>query len=75
MKLTTLSLGFLCAAGSLVLAIPAYKATNASEADAIIQINKWQEQYNRYIEGTVKNRHTGCTSKNIVKRQEWYVSL
>ncbi|KAI9760561.1 MAG: hypothetical protein M1835_000146 [Candelina submexicana] len=71
MKLNTLSVCLLYAAGSLVQASPVYRYANTSEADATKQINEWQAHYNKYIEATVKTRQTGCTAENIVKRQEW----
>lgn len=70
--LSTLSVCLLYAAGSLVQATPVYGHADTSEANATKQIDEWQAQYNRYIEATVKTRKTGCTAKNIVKRQEWY---
>lgn len=75
MKLNTLSVCLLYAAGSLVQATPVYRYANTTEAQATKQINEWQAQYNQYIEATVKTRQTGCTAENIVKRQEWYASL
>lgn len=75
MKLNTLSVCLLYAAGSIVQATPVHRHANASEADATRQINEWQAQYNQYIEAMVKTRQTGCTAENIVERQEWYVSL
>lgn len=75
MKLNTLSVCLLYAAGSLVQANPVYRNANTSEAAATKQINDWQAQYNKYIEATIKTRQVGCTAENIVKRQEWYVSL
>lgn len=75
MKLNTLSVCLLYAAGSLVEAIPADRYANTSEVHATKQVNEWQAQYNQYIEATIKTRQEGCTAKNIVKRQEWYVSL
>ena len=44
---------------------------NNSEAVASRQITEWQEQYNEYIEAMVKTHDSGCTSENIVYRQEW----
>lgn len=75
MKLNTLSVYLLYAAGGLVQATPVYRHANTSEADATKQINEWQAQYNQYIKATVKTRQTGCTAENILKRQEWYLSL
>lgn len=75
MKLNTLSVCLLYAAGSLVQANPVHRNANTSEVEATKQINEWQAQYNKYIEATIKTRRVGCTPENIVKRQEWYVSL
>lgn len=68
MKLTTLSFCLLYAAGTLIEAVP---TKNNTQAVAARQISKWQKQYNHYIEATVKTRRSGCTSDNIVYRQEW----
>lgn len=68
MKLATLTIYLLSAAGKFVDAIP----TNSNpQANASRQITEWQTQYNHYIEATIKTRKTGCTSENIVYRQEW----
>ncbi|KAK4215184.1 hypothetical protein QBC37DRAFT_419802 [Rhypophila decipiens] len=41
------------------------------EAIATKQINQMDAKYKQYIQDTIKTRKTGCTSKNIIKRQEW----
>ncbi len=68
MKLTTLSICLLGALGNVIDAVP---TKNNTQADASRQITKWQKQYNHYIEAAIKTRKTGCTSDNIVYRQEW----
>ena len=68
MKLITLSAIFLCLVPELVFAAPS-KA--GGEAGARRQVTQWQNQYNNYIEATVKTRKTGCTPQNIIYRREW----
>jgi len=68
MKLTTISLCLLFTAGIVIEAVP---TKNNTQAAASRQINKWQKQHNEYIEATIKTRKSGCTSDNIVYRQEW----
>ena len=68
MKFSTLSLCLLPIAGTIVQAVP---GNNYTQADASRQIDKWQKQYESYIEETIKTRKSGCTSDNIVYRQEW----
>lgn len=72
MKLTNLFLYLLYTLGNVIEAAPTKdKPENKSEAAASRQISKWQKQYNKYIEATVKTRNSGCTEDNIVYRQEW----
>lgn len=68
MKFSTLSLCLLSIAGTIVQAVP---SNNYTQAAASRQIDKWQKQYERYIEETIKTRKSGCTSDNIVYRREW----
>ncbi|TGO34971.1 hypothetical protein BHYA_0175g00240 [Botrytis hyacinthi] len=41
------------------------------QAEASKQIDKWQDQYDQYIKTSTKHQKVGCTSQNIVYRQEW----
>ncbi|KAK0649934.1 hypothetical protein B0T16DRAFT_492448 [Cercophora newfieldiana] len=41
------------------------------EAAASKRIDKLQKQYQKYIQGTIKHRTTGCTKKKILERKEW----
>ncbi len=68
MKLTTFAICLLYTVGNVIEAVP---TKNHTQAVASRQITKWQKQYNEYIEATVKTRNSGCTSDNIVYRQEW----
>ena len=68
MKLISLSTLFLFLVPEFVSAAP-NKASG--EAAARHQISHWQNQYNQYIEATVKTRTTGCTPQNILYRREW----
>jgi hypothetical protein len=68
MKLTTLFICLLYTVGNVIEAAPTKDNT---QADASRQISKWQKQYNQYIEAKVKTHYSGCTSDNIVYRQEW----
>lgn len=36
------------------------------------QFKTFQDNYQAYVQATVKARETGCTSENIVYRREWY---
>lgn len=69
MKLAPLSICLLYALTDVIEAVP---TKNDSQAVASRQITRWQKQYNQYIEATVQTRNSGCTSDNIVYRQEWY---
>lgn len=73
MKLTTFFTYCLCIPATIVDAAASYdKSTyNNSEAAAQQQIAEWRNQYRSYIEGAIKTRESGCTSENIVYRQEW----
>ncbi len=73
MKTVTIFSCLLMGLGSMTEATPVSDSSN-KEAAASRQISKWQKQYNEYVEQTVQTRQTGCTKKNIVYRQEWYVS-
>lgn len=68
MKLAALLICLLSAVAHVVEAVPTKKN---NQTLASHQIAKWQQQYNNYIEATVKTRKSGCTSDNIVYRQEW----
>lgn len=68
MKLSTLSMCILYTLGNVIEALP---TQNKTETAASLQIAQWQKQYNQYVEATVKTRKSGCTSDNIVYRQEW----
>ncbi|KAL8687717.1 MAG: hypothetical protein Q9218_006189 [Villophora microphyllina] len=68
MKLDSLFASLLLTAAAVVDAAPQY---NSSEAASSRQITKWQRQYNRYVEDTIKTRKTGCTKDKVVYRQEW----
>lgn len=68
MKLTTLLICLLFTVGNVIEAAP---PRNNAEEVASRQIAKWQKQSNKYIEATIKTRSSGCTSDNIVYRQEW----
>ena len=75
MKAIILFTCFLCLAIDLINAVPdRYPNTGNSEEEAARgQITAWQRQYNRYVEASLANREeTGCTSRSIVYRQEWY---
>jgi tyrosinase len=45
------------------------------EAAASKQIDKLQKQYQKYIRDTLRTRQTGCTSRNLLRRREWYLPL
>lgn len=45
-----------------------------TQAVAFKQIDKWQDKYDQYIKPSTKHNRVGCTSQNIVYRQEWYDS-
>ncbi|KAM0136979.1 hypothetical protein ACHAP3_004317 [Botrytis cinerea] len=42
-----------------------------AQAVAFKQIDKWQDKYDQYIKTSTKHNRVGCTSQNIVYRQEW----
>ncbi|KAF7864418.1 hypothetical protein EAF04_006552 [Stromatinia cepivora] len=42
-----------------------------TQAEASKQIKKWQTEYDQYIRSSTKQHRTGCTSRNVVYRQEW----
>ena len=71
MKSISISVFIFYTASNFIDAAP---TTNNSQAVASSQIDQWQKQYNQYIEATVKTHKTGCTSHNMVYRQEWYFS-
>lgn len=71
MKLTTQFIYLLYTLGKVINARPTHQNTTI-EADASLQIAKWEKQYHQYIKATIKTRKSGCTSNNIVYRQEWY---
>lgn len=60
-----------CLASIFGLLTNAGPIDDPDEAAASRQIGQWQRQYNQFIEETVKSHHSGCTSENIVYRQEW----
>ena len=68
MKLIAFSICVLYMMGSAIEAAP---YPDDPQVAASRQITKWQKQYNEYIEATLKTRSSGCTSDNIVYRQEW----
>lgn len=68
MKFTTLAICLLYTVANVIEAAP---AQDKDEAAASRQIEKWQKQYNQYIQDTIKTRDSGCTKDNIVYRQEW----
>ena len=68
MKLNLFCICLLSAVGNVIDAVP---AKNNTQADASRQITRWQKQYSQYMEATIKTRKSGCTSDNIVYRQEW----
>lgn len=71
MKLTTQFIYLLYTLGKVINAHPTHQNTTI-EADASLQIAKWEKQYHQYIKATIKTRKSGCTSDNIVYHQEWY---
>lgn len=76
MRLTTLFTYCLCIPAIIVDAAASYdKRSYNKEVATKHQIAKWRHQYSRYIEATIKTRESGCTSKNIVYRQEWLEPL
>ena len=53
------------------IAAEAIPTKNNNQALASLKIAQWQKHYNHLVEATVKARTSGCTSDNIVYRQEW----
>jgi hypothetical protein len=70
---------FLCFLATIGLCIDAASADDYdrhghgdhTQADASKQIDKWQKEYLDYVHDTLKTHQSGCTSKNILQRQEW----
>ena len=73
MKSVILLTCFLCLAININAVPDRYPHGSSEEEAARGQITAWQRQYNRYVEASLANREeTGCTSRSIVYRQEWY---
>ena len=74
MKLSALILCLLTTAASIIEAAPASydgSGNSTDEATATRQLSKLNKQYKEYVDATLKTRNSGCTSENVVYRQEW----
>ena len=74
MKLPALALCLLALAVSVIEAAPtSYNGTSntTDEGAATSRLSELNKQYKEYVDKTLKTRKSGCTSKNILYRQEW----
>ncbi|PQE09907.1 hypothetical protein CJF31_00003792 [Rutstroemia sp. NJR-2017a BVV2] len=71
MKFTRIFLCLLATIGVHIDAVSAHGQGDHTQADASKQIDRWQKEYNDYVHDTLKTQKSGCTSKNILQRQEW----
>ena len=53
------------------IAVEAIPTTNNNQELASLKIAQWEKHYHHLVDATVKARTSGCTSDNIVYRQEW----
>ena len=51
--------------------VGAAPADQDPEQAASLRINELQKQYQQYVRSAIKDRASGCTTENIMYRQEW----
>ena len=69
MKLLTLTFAGVLALGTLITAAP----NPDPEVIAFKAVERYQREYQDYILKTLRKRKTGCTTKTLIRRKEWFV--